>query len=56
MSGALSQQSSNPTWRAFDNYRAEAPAYQTAMTMSGVVGKTTVLLGLLLAAGVASIG
>ena len=56
MSGALSQQSSNPTWRAFDNYRAEAPAYHTAMTMSGVVGKTTVLLGLLLAAGVASFG
>ena len=56
MSGIVRQESSNPAWRAIDNAGGYAANPANAMTMTGAVGKTGVLLGLLLASGIVSFG
>jgi uncharacterized YccA/Bax inhibitor family protein len=55
MSGIM-QETSNPAWRGIENTGQYAGNPANAMTMSGAVGKTGVLLGLLLASGIASFG
>jgi uncharacterized YccA/Bax inhibitor family protein len=56
MSGVVNQESSNPAWRAIENTGEFAGNPANAMTMTGTVGKTGVLLGLLLASGLISFG
>lgn len=54
MSGIARTESSNPAWRGIENAREYAGSGGAVMTMTGAVGKTAVLLGLLLASGIAS--